>query len=266
MLDKYLPVVAFVLFGFLGILYLQIEPSQPTYSDSLTFSNTASWDKDYFALLNEKTHYPEELFTTIQLPPPPRNSSAETAKELQTLLSYRDLRSTEEIRDIRLEANNDTVYIAGYTLLDYRGGKKFPATAALLKDSFQDLEALLMRYKQRFDRVRPSVLEPSLETVIEIPGHPAYPSGHSTQAHFIAYLFGELAPSRKTEFIARADQIALNRVIAGLHYPSDSAAGVLLAQQYFDILMRNEEFLTLLAAAKQEWAMHPELVEAPANP
>jgi acid phosphatase (class A) len=175
-------------------------------------------------------------------------------------------RTPEKIQDIIAEINLETTYFNGRVLKDYIDENEFPATAALLAESFHDLTVVVLQQKQKFDRVRPNKLDPTLETVIAVPGHPAYPSGHSTQMHFIAYVLSELAPARRAEFLSRADQIAHNREIAGLHYPSDSAAGVLLAQQFFDIMMQNEKFKTLLAVAKEEWATHPALVQAPTNP
>ncbi len=240
------------------ILIFVVAESLATHSDkqnqaSLTFSNTASWDPYYLGVEKEATRYPATLFTSISLPPPPANTSVETSNELKELEADVALRNTKEIQDILDEANPETTYLLGRLATDYMDGKKFPATAALLNDSFHDLTVITMQQKMKFDRVRPNVLDPNLTTVIPVPGHPAYPSGHSTQLHFIAYVLGELIPAQKEALIARADQIAKNREIAGLHYPSDTRGGVLLAQQFFAIMMQDKKFQTLLAAAKKEW-------------
>jgi hypothetical protein len=50
-----------------------------------------------------------------------------------------------------------------------------------------------------------------------------------------------------------ADRIARNREIAGLHYPSDSKAGVALASQIQPLLSANSWYSSALAAARQEW-------------
>ena len=39
----------------------------------------------------------------------------------------------------------------------------------------------------------------------------------------------------------------------GLHYPSDTAAGVMVARQFVDLLLQNPDFVTLLDNAKTEW-------------
>ncbi len=50
-----------------------------------------------------------------------------------------------------------------------------------------------------------------------------------------------------------ADRIARNREIAGLHYPSDSQAGVDLAGEIQPLLSANSWYSKALADARQEW-------------
>ena len=54
-----------------------------------------------------------------------------------------------------------------------------------------------------------------------------------------------------------AQRIARNREVLGLHFPSDSKAGMLLAEETFKILMKcksiNDPKHGLLAKAKAEW-------------
>ena len=101
--------------------------------------------------------------------------------------------------------------------------------------------------------MRPSYLDPTLSTALPVPEHPAYPSGHATQAALIALVLSELDPENSAAYFTSADRIAQNREIAGLHYPSDSQAGKLIAQQLFPVLLRDEAFAQLLEEAKAEW-------------
>lgn len=267
MLDKYLSFIGIAGLGLLIAGYFTISvPQEAARKDALTFSNTGIPDREKLAIAEWKTRYPAEIYLDISIPPPPKNSSAEVASELATLHAYTALRTSREIRDIFTEVNMDTAYFGGISLVDYMDEKKFPATALLLKDSFYDLGIIEMQQKKKFDRVRPSALDPSLETVIAVPGFSAYPSYHSSDSYFIAFVFSELAPAVRAAFMARASQIAHNREVAGVHYPSDTRAGLLLADQFFNILMKNEKFLKLLAAAKKEWSTHPELLRVQANP
>jgi PAP2 superfamily len=106
-----------------------------------------------------------------------------------------------------------------------------------------------MHYKQHFNRPRPSQIAPGLLPPIAMPGHSSFPSGHATQARLIAnclnHLFvtaGLAAADRQVmgdNLQVLSDRIARNREIAGLHYPSDTAAGVRLADDLFDVLNNN---------------------------
>lgn len=230
-----------------------IAPHQNPSKERLTFSNTAQWDPTFLALTETPLTYKDAALLHIELPPPPSNTSSTTLLELAILRERIPLRTPEKLQEIQDENDLHTLYLAGHVFTDYIDSSMFPATALLLQDSFNDLTALTMREKKRFDRVRPSALDTRITTTLPVPGHPAYPSGHSTQAHYLAYVFSELAPAQRETFLEKADQIARNRELAGLHYPSDTEAGKLLAQQFFTIMMQQEKFLSLLEAAKKEW-------------
>jgi membrane-associated phospholipid phosphatase len=91
-----------------------------------------------------------------------------------------------------------------------------------------------------------------------VPGHAAYPSGHATQAFLIAHSLAAIFPAKSKPGIdlalqALAARIARNREIAGLHYASDTAAGIELAGAIWRTLKDGNEFKILSAAAKKEW-------------
>ena len=50
-----------------------------------------------------------------------------------------------------------------------------------------------------------------------------------------------------------AQRIARNREVLGLHFPSDSAAGKVLADDSFKILKQCSSYQTIRDAAKKEW-------------
>jgi acid phosphatase (class A) len=50
-----------------------------------------------------------------------------------------------------------------------------------------------------------------------------------------------------------ADRIARNREIAGLHYESDTAAGVAIARSILPLLATTARYQTTRDAAKLEW-------------
>jgi membrane-associated phospholipid phosphatase len=83
---------------------------------------------------------------------------------------------------------------------------------------------------------RPMEYSPQIQPMILTPGHGSLPSGHSTEAHAIAYVLWKLLKAAQPtsnalwseELMRQAARVAINRTIAGLHFPVDSAAGQLL--------------------------------------
>lgn len=266
MLEKYLPMI-----GLLGLSALLLgnalisSPKEAARINALTFSNTAAWEAEHLEMTARSTRYPAEIFANISLPPPPGNSSAVVKRELATLHRYERERTPEMVRDIVIEIPARKVYIGDYSIELFSNRMRFPATYNLLADAMYDLQTIEMQQKKQFDRVRPSALDSSLTPALPVPGHPAYPSYHTTELYFFALVLGELAPERREAFLNRALEIGVNREIAGVHYPSDTAAGKLLAEQFFAALMKNEKFTALLSAAKREWATHPDLAKAQAT-
>ena len=118
-----------------------------------------------------------------------------------------------------------------------------------------DFAVVVFSLKSSFDRVRPSFLDGSVHPPITVPAHPSYPSAHAGQSHMIVFLLEELGISRPLieQCVKDACLISKRREMGGLHYPSDTAAGVLVARQFVDLLLQNPDFVTLLDNAKTEW-------------
>lgn len=143
----------------------------------------------------------------------------------------------------------------------------YPKTTRVLSGASLIAAFVEQYWKGQYHRPRPSQLCPALLPPIVVPGHAAYPSGHSTQSHLMAYCMGLVfagLPSAEqtqmqgmeTDLVALADRIARNREIAGLHYPSDTAGGVTLAGLIRDQLRglpNTSLWQKTIAAATVEW-------------
>jgi PAP2 superfamily len=131
--------------------------------------------------------------------------------------------------------------------------REFPVTLRFLSYALFQLEPITFAAKGVFDRPRPNAVDPTLTIAIEVPGHASFPSGHAAQSTLIAEILSLLCPSRREAFLADAARIAKNREVAGLHYPSDIAAGAELAQAFVDDMHETPWFRGMLAHARQEW-------------
>ena len=98
-----------------------------------------------------------------------------------------------------------------------------------------------MRVKHALACRRPVEYSPQIQPMISTPGHGSLPSGHATESFAAAFVFYALIAFTKTESVAIdtndptfiqlmriSERIATNRTVAGVHFPVDSVAGMVL--------------------------------------
>lgn len=195
----------------------------------------------------------EKLFSDISVPDVP--SASETRKEIKKLLEKQEERE-EDGRKAELIRQRIVEQIG--TIPDFHRIMAFaahshPATVQLMQAMQQIGTIGAMYFKNKFKRPRPSQIEPELRTLIDVPPHPSYPSGHATQAHLVARALATISgnPEVGEELFRIADDVAINREYAGLHYVSDSNAGRVLA---YGLFQRAEETMDeTFKNAIREW-------------
>ncbi|OGR42875.1 MAG: hypothetical protein A2X35_09575 [Elusimicrobia bacterium GWA2_61_42] len=126
-----------------------------------------------------------------------------------------------------------------------------PAASAILKRVKTETDGAAADIKDMFKRPRPFLRDAALEPCLGRIGGLAYPSGHATISRLFALLLADLVPSRKKEFFARADAAALDRVIGGVHHPSDIKAGKRLAEKLYRRYKKSPAFRADMAALRE---------------
>jgi acid phosphatase (class A) len=114
----------------------------------------------------------------------------------------------------------------------------------------------MVHYKLKFSRPRPSQICPGLMPLLPVPGHASYPSGHSLMSHLTSLCLTDLAPWAEKSLTVMAERVARNREFAGLHYPSDSEAGRIMAEVIHDMLPESPTYAETFKYAVEEWASH----------
>lgn len=201
---------------------------------------------------------------------PPANSSEETRTELDYLLSLQNTRTKAQIDRAEYIANIGSWFnILNPTDPDFNENKKqlfyiaehvgdwynyqnFPQTTELLLNCIQDIRVTEFRLKWFFKRPRPYHIEPKLKPLTRI-NSPSFASGHTLWAFTQAFLFSEIIPERRADFIAKADEVRWSRELLGIHYPSDNEASRVIAWNLLKFWMNNPRFVEDLNKAKQEW-------------
>ncbi|GAA1356361.1 phosphatase PAP2 family protein [Streptomyces beijiangensis] len=83
-----------------------------------------------------------------------------------------------------------------------------------------------MGVKRLVRRPRPQL--PFLQPLVKTAGRHSFPSSHATSAAAAAVAFGALRPAGRHVVPPLAAMMCVSRLVVGVHYPSDVAAGALL--------------------------------------
>ena len=222
------------LFGSSCLLAIDKKIKKLTFSETQEWGEHEQWFLNNWKLSYTKTSDYEKAIES--LPKPPALKTASLKRELAYLEGLQKLRKNQDIAAIEREK-----HLCGFWLGDYRFGLNEKVDELILKVYF-DARLWGFKAKKHFNRVRPSFLENALQPSIENPPHPAYPSNHTFQALVVASLLADLHPTKAQFYIKDALQIGRNREVAGVHYPSDTEASVILANQFLRVVKKHPGF------------------------
>jgi phage baseplate assembly protein W len=159
-------------------------------------------------------------------------TTATITEQCQWLRAYADLRD-DRAHEIVLQIDDIVTTFSGVRPFDTKDREE----TAHLVDIVQDLAIFLeMQVKNYCFTPRPSEFGERLQPMIDTPDHSAFPSGHATESFAIAAFLARIEREEKpSTAIANgrqvfdvAHRIAVNRSVAGVHYPIDSASGAAL--------------------------------------
>lgn len=210
-----------------------------------------AWEPDFYGLAVFADFAGKTWQDDIRLDPPPANDSVQADAEINELLALaQNERAARLAEIIEQECDFPDLFLRFLMIAP----DSYPMTFNLMKVAARVTEMLMAHFKFQFQRARPQQLEPRLMPPVSGRHHASYPSGHAMMSHMMAVCLAEAAPQHlRPGLLALADRIARNREVAGVHYPSDSAAGKSVADQALKVLQQCDRYRALLAAAKREW-------------
>jgi hypothetical protein len=208
------------------------ELSRRTAIDSMRYVDAPP--KRHVAVMARPTPSIQLKDKDIQLPAPPHNSCEKTRDELKFLQNLTSNVTPEQTKLIKLADDN---MITDIFMVDYDWPDK-EQIVAQLEDLNKQINTITMKQKYKFNRPRPEQLAKEYGYNIKVfPSSttktPAYPSGHTTLAYVIAYISSDMNPSNRDKDLEKANQVALSRMLMGVHYPSDNEASISLAKQIY---------------------------------
>jgi len=197
---------------------------------------------------------PNESFLEL-IPPPPATGSPAAQADIDAVLALQD-HPTQAVLDHAEKTVSFTVFTYQESLGERFSVAAFPKTDKFFRHLGEEANARKNYLKNRYKRERPYMTYPGLvkELVTEEQGW-SYPSGHSTRAWLFALVLGTLDPSHRNAFLCSAMQVCDDRVLGGMHYPSDMMASRILAEGLYRELMKDPHFKADLESLRQsEWS------------
>ncbi len=187
------------------------------------------------------------------LPFPPAPDSATETAELAELHRIENERTESDIARARADEAERDIFIFKSVLGDQFNAEALPLTAALSAEVDDDEMADAEPIKLRFQRVRPYNVDESLHPVCKTKlTADSYPSGHATTGYLMALVLASMLPEKRDAIFARADDYVHNRLVCGVHFPSDVEAGKKIAYALFGAISINPQFKAERAAAEAE--------------
>ena len=210
-------------------LFDKIYVEQLTHTDSIPEKHKKHLDRKDFGIFKGFD------VTQFMSTPPPKNNSNETLQEMLYIEKIPDMlpfaRKADKIKE----------YFKDYL---EKKGLRFPTEeiSTLLHDS----RPIIYKLKYHYNRPRPIKVATALglqfhEQPLASSKTPSYPSGHSIQGILIGKYLATVYPKYSTEIMKLAHDISNSRLIAKVHFPSDSKFGLQIGIALFKHLQNTAE-------------------------
>ena len=232
----------------------QASALSPQDMIGMEFPVSAWGDEFLFALFEGSTFLDPNA--PMGVPAPPANESVETQAELVALLEMqRSERTPVALTQIAIE-NLPGLFPADlfeiHGLLPSR--EDAPSLWAVLDAVDNEARFFVMREKLLWSRARPYALETALRTEVLPPQHASYPSAHATEYAALAEILSILNPACAATYRALSNDVGHRREIAGVHYPSDTTAGIALGNRVARTLYDDGHLEALIDRLKNDVA------------
>jgi acid phosphatase (class A) len=152
----------------------------------------------------------------------------EEKEDMRTVERWQKLRS-REMAVKSLADSEQSVFIFSDVLGEKFTEKNLPIAKKFFHSVYQTESNLNKQGKEKWERMRPPAKNPGLKPVGKFENYGSYPSGHAAFSWLTGIVLADMIPEKREAIMVRAREIGLNRIIGGVHYPSDVEMGRILA-------------------------------------
>ncbi|MGX5839547.1 acid phosphatase [Mesorhizobium sp. ArgA1] len=193
----------------------------------------------------------KDIDLTMILPPPPANDSAETKAELGAVLTLQVTRTPEMVASAVADAEENVWRFADVMGPNFNKDK-LPKFGAFFDRVVATEGAVVDPAKDVWKRPRPHQLSDLVKPVVKLSSSGSWPSGHATVGTMMGIILADMVPEKRPEIMARAAQYAHNRVVGGIHYPSDVEMGRISGSVIAAVVLNRDDFKAEYDVAKAE--------------
>lgn len=186
------------------------------------------------------------------LAPPPLPDSAASKADLATVLELQRKRTQAEVRSAQADQELSVFRFADAIGPGFRPENLSLTTRSFFQHVSSDNAQIVAAAKTYFHRPRPFIENLDVSPVLGRPTDPSYPSGHATFAYVDAIVLAVMVPEKAAAIFDRAAEYAHNRVVGGVHYPSDIEAGRIAGSVIDNVLLHEPRFSADLERARAD--------------
>lgn len=192
-----------------------------------------------FPLLGSALPFFLESGSQFRPGPPPAFGSETYLAALAEVRQISDTRTAEQDSIAKFWAfATGTITPGGYwnlvaaDLLTQRHRSELQAAHTLALMNMAQYDAIIATHDAKYTYwlIRAVQADPLITLSIALPSHPSYPSNHSSISAASTTVLGAFFPEKRTALDAMADQAAMSRLFAGIHYRFDDDTGLALGR------------------------------------
>lgn len=229
----------------LGSLLLSACASSQSTEAQTEAKKWAFWEKGGYYVKAEEL--PANL-----VPPPPAPGTKVDKADLAELDRWQKKRTDKLCAEVIAQRKVEPEYF--FAKLPFE--PKSTAEAFLLRIR-ADVGQAVSLYKAKYERPRPFRRDADRFHPCYPESHgTSYPSGHAAISQAYALALGDLDPAHRSLYLKEAGQAALNRVIGGVHHPSDVQAGAALGAAVYEKIKQTPQFKKDFAALEGQALKH----------
>jgi acid phosphatase (class A) len=181
-----------------------------------------------------------------QLPKPPTENSKEQKADELEIRKLQKNRTAADCAQANLEANADFAAMFGEPKGPLNAAQ-VNATKTFFIQVRSDISPIIGKLKSDFPRKRPFLYLKDIEPCVPKDDSGAFPSGHGAIGQLCSLILADVFPQHADKLKARGLEVGRNRIMAGVHHPTDIEAGRKLGELLYGELKKSKKYQDDLA-------------------